>query len=137
MLVAEAHRTQIRATACQADEPELHSSSVMSKPFRTPGLTGPGCLEGGLGVARRVGDRCLQERSKAYKVFHLLPFMEGMRDTRPSPSLLLLPLPSFPPQPTPLRAPCLSLLLRGGVSVKSACFPEGCGGSESEPWEEY
>lgn len=55
MLVAEAHRTQIRATACQADD-ELHSSSVMSKPFRTPGLTGPGCLEGGLGVARRVGE---------------------------------------------------------------------------------
>lgn len=56
VLVAEAHRTQIRATACQADEPELHSSSVMSKPFRTPCLTGPCCLEGGLRITRRVGE---------------------------------------------------------------------------------
>lgn len=133
MLVAEAHWTQIRATACQVDEPELHSSSVMSKPFRTPCMTGPCCLEGGMGgKAGTFGSwegegercRCLQEWRIMYKVLLLLPFMAGI-ERHPA---LLPPSPRFPPlllppQSTPLRGPCLSLLLGGGGLCEKCMFP--------------
>lgn len=135
MLVAEAHWTQIRATACQVDEPGLHSSSVMSKPFRTPCMTGPCCLEGGMGgkagtFRSREGERgrcrCLPEWRIMNKVFLLLPFMAGIER---HPLSFPLPSPVFPPllpppQSTPLRGPCLSLLLGGGGALCEKCmFP--------------
>lgn len=68
-----------------------------------------------------------------YKVLHLLPFKAGME--RQPPSFPSLPLPSsaYPMEGPPVSASCWE----EGVYVKSACFPEGGGGSESEPWEEY
>lgn len=79
--------------------------------------------------------RCLQERRIVNKVLHLLPFMAGIERHPPSFPLppSLPPSSAYPPK-GPLPKPPAG---RRGVYVKSACFPGGGGGSESEPWEEY